>query len=216
MQAQNISTVTTAAASYDLVTLDIVKDELGITDNSKNSVLQRYITSASAMAAQYCNRVFPAETLQDEIWAARDPWPRIIPGGLPSLQLARWPIVSVTSVTENGVALVQDTDFTISAAAGQLIRLDVNGYPRMWPIYPLVVVYVAGFATIPVDVQDAVTRMVTRRYASKGRDPNLRQQSIPGVLEQNWWIATGTDSGNMSPDISDILNNYRIPVLTAA
>jgi hypothetical protein len=216
MQAEFISTVTTAAASYDLVTLDVVKDELGISDNSKNTTLQRYITAASAMVAQYCNRVFPVETLTDEIWAARDPWPRIINGGLPSLQLSRWPLVSVTSVTENGVALVQDTDFAVAAAAGQLIRLDVNGYPRKWPIYPLVVVYRAGFDPIPVDVEDAVCRMVTRRYASKGRDPNLKQQNIPGVLEQSWWIATGSDSGNMSPDISDILDNYRVPVLTAA
>src|SRR4051812_39928519 len=122
MQAEFISTVTTAAASYDLVTLDVVKDELGISDNSKNTTLQRYITAASAMVAQYCNRVFPVETLTDEIWAARDPWPRIINGGLPSLQLSRWPLVSVTSVTENGVALVQDTDFAVAAAAGQLIR----------------------------------------------------------------------------------------------
>jgi uncharacterized phiE125 gp8 family phage protein len=215
MQSEHIVTVTTAAATYDLVTLDVVKDELSIGNNSKDVTLKRYITSASAMAAQYCNRVFPAETITEQFWAARDRWPRIINGTIAALQLQRYPIQSVTSVTENAVVLVQDTDFKIDPANGQLIRLDINGYPKPWPSYPIVVVYVGGFATIPVDVQDAVIRMVTSRWASKGRDKNLRQENVPGVIERTWWISTGSDSGNMSPDISDILDNYRVPVLAA-
>jgi hypothetical protein len=165
------------------------------------------------MVSQYCNRVFPAETITEQFWAQRDRSPRIIPGGVSNLQLARWPIQSVTSVTENGIVLVQDIDFKIDSANGQLIRLDINGYPKLWPVYPIVVVYVGGFSEIPVDVQDAVVRMVSRRYAARGRDPNLRQENIPGVIERSWWISTGTDSGNMSPDISDILDNYRVPVV---
>lgn len=213
MQAQLITTVTTSAATYDLASLDDVKSELSIKDNSNNSTLQRYLTSASAMIAQYCNRVFPVETIEDQFWAQRDRGPRLISGGVQNLQLSRWPLQSVTSVTENGAALDDDIDFTIDATNGQLLRLDVNGYPRHWPVTPIVVVYLAGFDPIPVDVQDAVIRMVTRRYASKGRDPNLKQQNVPGVIEQSWWISTGVDSGNMSPDISDILDNYRVPVL---
>lgn len=210
---ETISTVTTAATSYDLTTLDVVRDELGITDNAKNATLQRYITAASLMAAQYCNRVFPAETITDKVLRRRESWPRLLPTGAQVLQLERWPLVSVTSVTEDGTALVAGTDFTPVGSAGQLIRLDSNGNARSWCIFPLTVVYVAGYDPIPSDVEDAVIRMVTRRYLSKGRDPNLKQQNIPGVLEQSWWIATGSESGNMSPDISDILNNYRVPVV---
>lgn len=210
---ETISTVTTAATSYDLTTLDVVRDELGITDNAKNATLQRYITAASLMAAQYCNRVFPAETITDKVLRRRDSWPRLLPTGAQVLQLERWPLVSVTSVTEDGTVLVAGTDFTPVGAPGQLIRLDSNGNARSWCVFPLTVVYVAGYDPIPSDVEDAVIRMVTRRYLSKGRDPNLKQQNIPGVLEQSWWIATGSESGNMSPDISDILNNYRVPVV---
>lgn len=215
MQAEMIVTVTAAARTYDLVDIAAVREELSLTDNSKNALLSRYITSASAMVAQYCNRVFPAETMTEQLWASRDRWPRLVEGGVPNLQLTRWPIQSVTSVTENGTALVANTDYAIDAANGQLIRLDGNAYPKLWPVYPIVVVYSGGFAEIPVDVQDAVIRMVTRRFRSQGRDPNLRQQNVPGVLEQSWWIATGADSGNMTPDIADILDNYRVPVLAA-
>jgi hypothetical protein len=171
MQAEVISVVTTPASSYDLASLSDIKDELGVTDNTKNAILQRYLTSASAAVSQYCDRVFPAETMTETFWSQRDRWPRFIIGGVQDLQLCRWPIQSVTSVTENGTALVQDTDFKINKANGQLIRLDTNGYPTLWSCYPIMVVYVGGFATIPTDVQDAVIRMVTaagcRRAATR-------------------------------------------------
>jgi hypothetical protein len=219
MGATVISTVTQPAASYDLTTLDVIKDELDIKDNSKNKKLQRWLTEASADIAQYCNRVLPAEIIQDEFWAQRDPAPRIIPGRIPHLQLSRWPIQSVTSVVERGITLNGDPavgppDFRIDAANGKLIRLDKNLWPRPWPDFPIVIVYVGGFAKIPPDVQGAVIRMVKARYNARP-DPMLRQQSVPGVIEQNWWIATGSETGNMSPDITDILDNYRVPVVTA-
>lgn len=213
MQAERIVTVTEAAGTYDLVDLSVIKDELGVTDNSKNALLQRYLTSASAMIAQYCNRVFLAETMTEEFWNQRDRHRRLILDTMQDLQVSRWPIQSVTSVTENGTVLVQDTDFKIDADNGQLLRLNSDGNPMHWRVYPVIVVYVGGFEDIPVDVQDAAVRMVTRRYASKGRDPNLKQQNIPGVLEQSWWIATGTEAGNMDPSITDILDNYRVPVV---
>ncbi|MCS3690943.1 phage head-tail connector protein [Bradyrhizobium elkanii] len=213
MQAEVISVVTTPASSYDLASLSDVKDELGVKDNSSNALLQRYLTSASAAVAQYCNRVFPAETMTETFWASRDRgWRKVLPS-VQDLQLSRWPVQSVTSVTENGNALVEDIDFKVNAENGQLVRLNTNGYPRMWPVYPIVVVYTGGFATIPADVEDAVIRMVTKRYVSKGRDPSLKQESIPGVREVQYWIATGADSGNMTPDITDILDNYRTPAI---
>lgn len=212
MGARVISAITSAASSYDLTTLAVIKDELNITDNADNAKLQRYLTSASAAVAQFCNRVFQAETVSDEYWPQRDPAPRVVAGGIPNLQLSRWPIVSITSVTENGAVLVDGTDFRADKINGQLIRLDINGYPKAWPVYPIAVVYVGGFATIPADVVDATIRMVRQRWLSKDRDPLVKQRNIPGVLEESFWIATGSEAGNMPPDVADILTNYRVPV----
>ena len=216
MQREIIVTVTTAATNYDLATLAEIRDELDITNGAQDARLQRYLTSASAAISQYCNRVFPAETMTEQFWAQRDRWPRLVKGGFPSLQLSRWPIQSVTSVTENGTALVEDTDFTVDAANGQLVRLDINLYPRPWPIFPIVVVYVGGFDTIPADVADAAVRMVKARYFSRDRDPMLRSENIEGVYSAQYWIAMGSQAGNMPPDIADILDNYRVPIAHGA
>ncbi|SHJ70356.1 Phage gp6-like head-tail connector protein [Bradyrhizobium lablabi] len=206
--------LSTALQNYDLTTIDEVKDELSILDNSKDATLKRYITSASAAASQYCNRKFQAEQLQDEFWPDREPFQYTLPGGVDVLQLSRWPVIApIISVVENGIALVENTDFRVNYDTGTLIRLDsLNFYPRKWAAWPIVAKFVGGFADIPEDIEDAIIRMVTRRYASKGRDPNLKQQSIPGVIEQQFWISTGTESGNFANDIADVLNSYRVPV----
>lgn len=209
----SILTVTTAATSYDLTELSDVKDELGVKDGTSDTILQRYISSASLAAMQYCNRTFAVETLSEQFFA--DHPNRMVRGGVKPLQLSRWPLIAgSTIVTEDSTLLVENTDYLVDKTNGQLTRLDASGLSVYWHPLPLTVVYSAGYATIPLDVEDAIIRMVTRRFASKGRDPNLKQQNVPGVIEQSWWISTGTDSGNMSPDITDMLDNYR-PPLTA-
>lgn len=208
-----ITTVVKAASSYDLTTLSVVKDELSITDNSKDASLKRYITSGSAAAAQYCNRRFQVETVKDEFWPDRDFYSYPLPGGVNVIQLSRWPVVSAVIVIENGITLVDGIDYRVDAGNGNLVRLDADLYPRPWCAWPISAQYDGGFAEIPDDVADAVIRMVTRRYSVKGRDPNLKQLSVPGVIEQSWWIGTGGDAGNLSPDIADVLENYRVPVI---
>jgi Phage gp6-like head-tail connector protein len=201
-------------ANYDLTTIDEVKDELSILDNSKDTTLKRYISSASAAASQYCNRKFQAESLQDEFWPDRDPFQYTLPGRVDVLQLSRWPVISpIISVVENGIALVEKTDFRVDYVTGTLIRLDQNLYPKKWSAWPIVAQFVGGFSDIPEDLEDAIIRMVTRRYVSRGRDPNLKQRNVPGILEEAYWISTGTESGNMSNDIADVLSNYRVPIV---
>lgn len=207
----SILTVTTAASSYDLTTLANVKAELNITDGASDAVLQRYISGASRAAMQYCNRVFAVEAVSEQFLAGHAG--RLMRGGVNPLQLARWPLVTVASVTENAVLLVLATDYLVDPATGQLTRVDSSSYPQRWQPLPLTVAYSAGYATIPPDLEDAVIRMVTKRWRAKGRDATLKQRSVPGVLEEAYWIATGPDAGNLTPDIEDILSNYRVPLV---
>lgn len=207
----SILTVTVAAASYDLTTLANVKAELSASDNASDTILRRYITGASAAAAQYCNRVFAVETVSEQFLP--DHAGRLFRGGVKPLQLSRWPLVAVTSATENAILLVENTDYLVDKVNGQLTRLDSSAYQRSWSPLPLTIVYSAGYATTPPDLEDAIIRMVTKRWSAKGRDATLKQESIPGVLERQFWIATGADAGNLTPDIADILENYRVPVL---
>jgi uncharacterized phiE125 gp8 family phage protein len=204
---QSIVTVTSAASSYDLTTLANVKAELGITDGASDAVLRRYITSASLAAAHYCNRVFAVETVSE----------LALPGNCYNwtksevLQLSRFPLVTVTSVTEDTTLLTVDDDYLVNSSNGQLIRVS-DDVTSQW-LLGVTVVYSSGYATTPADLEDAVIRMVTQRYSAKGRDSALRSEEIPGVRSATYWIATGNEAGNITPDVQDILEKYRSPVV---
>ena len=215
-----ITTVLTAAAAanasvgaYDLTTLAVVKDELKKTDTKDDGTLQRFLTSASLAVQQYCNRVFQVEVVLDEFWPQRDGYPGLVRGGLAPLQLSRFPLTAVASVVEDGTTLTVATDYRIDYAKGQLIRLDSNPYPRSWPSLAIAVQYSAGFATIPNDVADAVVRMIKQRWFARGVDTSIKHEMIPGVREYDRWVSTGDEAGNMPPDVVDILDNYRVPVV---
>lgn len=213
MAPRILTTVVAAAASHDLTDLATIKNELQVTDSASDTYLSRQITAASVAAASFCNRIFQVETIKDEFWAARDFYPGILDRRPEVLQLTRWPLATVTSVLEDGVALVVNTDYRTDPTIGQLIRVDAVGYPRRWPTVAIAVQYTAGFATIPGDVVDAVIRMVKARVFARERDPMLRTESITGVRDVSYWVPTGEDAGSMSPDILDLLNGYRVPVI---
>jgi hypothetical protein len=228
MPIRIISTVLTAASSYDLTTLENIKDDLAIpnTDTSSDATLARFITEQSALVAQYCNRVFPIESVQDVIYPDRDPYPYQVTGMLSELQLSRWPIVAVASVTDTVAVnmsntLVAGTDFVIDAAHGWLTKIDPNtGYPTCWSADQYTIQYTAGYfeagsGSPPPDLEMAVLRLVTARFKARGRDPFLRGQGEPGVGQEQYWIgALPGQTGPFPPDIAAVLEKYRVPLAT--
>ena len=228
MPVRIVSTVITAASSYDLTTLENIKDDLAIpdTDTSSDATLARFITEQSALVAQYCNRVFPIETVQDVIYPDRDPYPYQVTGMLSELQLSRWPVVSVSSVTDTVAVnfsntLVAGTDFVIDAARGWLTKIDPNtGYPTGWSPDQYTIQYTAGYfeagsGSPPPDLEMAVLRLVTARFKARGRDPFLKSQGEPNIGTEQYWIgAMPGQTGPFPPDIAAVLEKYRVPLAT--
>jgi hypothetical protein len=80
----------------------------------------------------------------------------------------------------------------------------------------ITVVCVAGYVlpgqlaqTLPVDIEDAVGRMVYARWSERKRDPFVKAETVEGVGRTEFIVSNAVDGGNMSPDVSDILINYR-------
>jgi hypothetical protein len=222
MALRIISTVLVAAPSYDLTTLDNIKDDLAIpaTDTSSDATLGRFITEQSALVAQYCNQVFAVETVQDVIIPDRDPYPYQVAGMVAELQLSRWPVASITSVVDQVVTgvsntLVAGTDFLLDAARGWLTKIDPNtGNPTGWAPDQYTIQYQAGYATVPADLEMAVLRLVTARFKARGRDPFLRSQGEPNIGTEQYWVgAMPGQTGPFPPDIAAVLEKYRVPVV---
>lgn len=239
MSLSRVLTVTVPATARSLVDLATWKDDWGIRGGDDDAFLSRAILRCSAAAENYCNRSFGVETLVETIYLERDPFPYQIPGGVRWLQLSRWPLVAVSSVTQAdaGTSTVLTVfpsadatvpaDYRVMAAAGQLIRLDAFGEQMNWPAVRFDIVYQAGYIlpgqsasdfpgaeTLPADIEDAVGRMVYSRYAERKRDPFIKAETVEGVGRTEYIVGNPNqgDGGNLSPDVEDLLNNYRVPV----
>lgn len=121
------ATASAPANPYDLTDLDTVRDELSIAedDTSNNAFLSRAITQASRSIANYCNRVFSVEALQDLVYIQQDPYPYQVPGGVYPLQLSRWPIVNSGVVAfignTHGSIVVDGIASTVGITTGMLV-----------------------------------------------------------------------------------------------
>src|ERR1043165_7073090 len=211
---QVITTVITPATDFDLTTVEYVLDDLDEDDSSSETLIKRWITQASKAAARYCKRVFVVETVKDEFWTRRgDYWTRMQTRCDSILQLSRWPIKAGTTptVVEDGVTLTATTDFRINFDTGQLLRMDGSGNAIEWRGRVIAVTYDAGYETIPEDLADAVLRLVRARWFARGRDPNLRQESIPDLGERQLWVPDQSDIADMPLDVSDLLDRFRNP-----
>lgn len=217
MPFRSVVTVTTPAAFPDLTDLlNVLADlELNATTSAQKVNLRKQIRQCSKAIESYCNRTFAVQTYTENFYPDYDSRFDNV------LMLSQCPIITVTSITEDGVALVNGTDFIIDSGSGCVNRV-YNGIPFAWFLggFPwgsletkvVTAVYQAGYGVIPEDLQDAVHRMIRGRRFAQGRDPMLRQENIPGVAEYQYWIASAGESGNFTPDVEEIISKYRMPL----
>lgn len=194
-------TIKTPAESYDLVRLDDVRAQLGITDRSEDENLAAWIASASAAVARFCNRTFARETLVETFR---------LTSNAEALFLARYPVVSVASVTEYD-AIVDPADYEVDTRTGELTRLRSDD-PVSWSAGKITVEYVAGFALddLPADVARAVVLTVGQYRAGTERDPQLRSETTDGAGSSSYF--DGLDAGGgLSPEVRGLLADHRKP-----
>jgi hypothetical protein len=215
-----ISTVTSEADSTNLVELDEIKTELKIdpADTSNDEWLERAIGQVSRSISQYCNRKFAAETLIDLLHIQQDPYPYQTPGGVFALQLSRWPVMTLISVTQQlssttSQTLTRDTDFKLDAEIGRLFRFDPNGIIVRWEALPISVQYEAGFEEVPDDLVIAALRWLVWRWNERTRDPTLKATQQPDLGTRSYWVGGPPMSGGVPQEIAALLDNYRVPVV---
>jgi hypothetical protein len=224
---KRVTTLLNAPDTYDLVTLDMVKTELQLSDDANDPWLTQALSQVSGSIARYCNRSnadaseasFAVEVVQDLFYPDRDAYPYQVPGGLSVLQLSHWPVTNIVSVTVtdppgSDTTLVADTDYVVDPGVGHLLRLDpFSAYPTIWLPIKTVVKYGGGYKTIPPDVQDAALRWVTMRWQSRGRDPNLKSIEQPMAGTQTFWVGAPPSAGGVPVEIAELLDKYRVPVV---
>jgi hypothetical protein len=169
--------VTTLLTSLAAVKLDA---KITGTDANRDIVLNSIIAGVSVRMENYMDRSISQATATDE---------KLDSIGDYKVQTRHYPIISVTSLEEDGTALVEDTGFELNEEdleRGQIIRISGDD-PIAWASGRRVVkvTYEHGYAAVPADLVQAATAQSVwefnqtiqsgkgwRGLGSKGVDPS--------------------------------------------
>ena len=177
----------------DAVVADDVKAYFGIplTDTSKDTQITATLPLIASFIREYCR--------QDFLPISRTEYPDIEHSEGKFLTDFR-PVVSVTSLTENDIALTEGTDFSVRNATGTVEKIkdeqnvfsDANGF-GYWSSKPkkVKIIYVGG-ETAPADVIMVMYEMVgirtglkTRTFSDNdGVETVLTLTSMPAELKE--------------------------------
>jgi hypothetical protein len=210
---ESILTVLEPATTHDLTTLDTLKQDLGIETNDQDDQLRRVIRSASSAIADYTNRVWGMERVQEDFLPERCTfrnWNGLV---FPGIQLKRTPIIEIESITDWGGDLLVAADYQVDMASGVIYRLWDDAFGA-WYAPPTQIVYSAGYElldSLPDAIEQACLDLCRTRWASRGRDPMVRSIDIPGVKRVDYWVGSiGGDGGNpaIPPQVAGLLDRY--------
>lgn len=217
--------VSTAAATTALTTRDAFKAAANLTSTTDDDFIDTLIVSISdqvntilgVATATDGTRTIGRETLVETIRS--DQYRRYgarccLHHGHVALILSRYPIVSVTSITEDDVA-VDAADYEIDGASGMIKRLDSDAL-RSWYAAKIVVTYVAGWLlpndtgrNLPYDLEDAVISMIKASRFGRDRDPAIKSESMLQRTYEYELFAGTTAGGPVPADAMATLNRYR-------
>jgi hypothetical protein len=145
-------TITTAAANLRLTSVAALKEDLGDTAFTHESLYDAMILRASAAINAYCHRTF-----------ARQTYTEVLPGrGNVTLRLAEAPLSTVASVVWDGTTL---TDYSIdNAGAGFLHRR--YGWPWTAQLEPGLGQWGVGYPYPGTPVPGSEERLITAVYTA--------------------------------------------------
>lgn len=171
----------------DLTTTAKVKTHLGITSSADDALIGTLVTAASRIIEKYCDNAFNQATYTEYYDG----------NGEPDLLLAHGPIISVTSLNvdsgrtyADATLLTEGSDFVSykDEARVEMLRGSGLAWAQEDAVFPnaqqaVKIVYVAGYATIPADLELAANEMAAYLYNNRGASMAVSSQSIGGFSE---------------------------------
>jgi len=189
-----------------LTTYATVKAELGLTDDTQQTYIERLINVASQKIENYCNRKFNLTTYTLERYTGDD---------TNKLALRNYPVAALTRVIIDDTEIVTSTlildaiagliDYKDSLFYSDTLKSGIAEYPELYQ-KNIQVTYTAGFATIPYDLEEVCIKEVVSRYENKGTAKNLKSWSL-GNVSKTYSEQTQNGTGLLQTS-KNILDNY--------
>lgn len=183
-------TISVAAASRELVTLEDVREELEVRDSSVDAIIESIITDASRVIEEFCERTFAKQTYVETLPGT---------GGV-NLMLSVVPVISITQITKSG-SVVDSANYTLQEPELGLVYSEhgwewYGGWERGLTLHPIPnsakytfeATYVAGYdlpndasLTLPHQIIRAAMITVKDWYWNRSRNMSIKSMQTAGA-----------------------------------
>ena len=195
----------------DLITVQEYKDAEGIRGDNNDDRLAILVPQVSELAKKYCGTSFI-----DFFSSNKTETFNISDNNTSVVVVSETPINSVVSVKERDnpstdyITLTNNTEFYIDTNSDSIFRLDSDGDRKAFKrgFGSVEVVYKAGYATTPKDLQLALFDLVT--YYLK--DEHKQRRTLGGASIQNQGTAGIRTSTDFPDHIKRVLDLYRVVI----
>jgi hypothetical protein len=144
----------------DLTTVANVKLWLGVASGTDDTLLARLVSGVSAWIQEWLGRIIGSAPYTDTLNG----------NGKTVLAFLRYPVTAVTSVTIDGLVIPARTVLGGSGFYFDADFLYLDGYCfTQNSRQNVVIVYTAGFAATPLDLEQAAIELIALRYKDKDR-----------------------------------------------
>jgi hypothetical protein len=190
----------------NLIDIDIYKTSEKIESTKDDNRINTLITSVSQLVKTYCGNSIVDHFSSNKTETFNITW------GSNLAQLTESPVNSIVSVEERenfsaSYTTVPSTEYYLDGATDSVYRVTTGGQSKNWPTGPASVriVYKAGYATCPADLQLAVIDLIT--YYLK--DEHKARQTIAGASIQNNSSSSQRDNVAFPDHIKRVLDLYK-------
>lgn len=175
----------------ELTTLANVKQWLGVTTSTDDSLLTRMVTAYSNQVQTWMNRKIASQSYSEM---------RNGVGGN-RLMFADYPVTAVASVLIDGVAIPATSDFVTPGYRFTDQQIILQGYLFTRGYGNVALTYTAGYSATPPELEEAVIQIIAQRYKEKDRI-GLKSKALAGE-------SISFDVRAFSSTVQATLNNYK-------
>ena len=185
-----------AAAPDDLCTLADLKAWLPNQGNNDDVTLQSLITNASLQVLQFIDRPHILASVLGSLTETYDgnDSDRLLP--------RQFPIIAVTGVSIDGVAIQQSTSPTTAGFLWDSRRILLRGFRFCRGLQNVQLSYTAGYSSVPLDLRQAAIEAFALAYRQRVRIGE-KSNSMSGQ------ITIAFDMSDVPPRSMTVFNQYR-------
>ncbi len=193
----DFAAATTEWGGNTITLLELMKQLMGVTDNTQDTELAMYLQMAGEAAESYIDNKIVSQSVSENFIRNISPIP-----------LRFYPASLITGVVLDGVD--QTDDWKLYASEG--IYWATNGDICSDPFEQLTISYNAGFEPVPADLAYALSSIAIRYEESGGAGgTQVKKEVVQGVGSVEYVTSNDVDGnvGLLSPATIGTLTRYR-------